>query len=93
MSKFQKIDFYRSKRATSYSLLPFRFTELDRDRYVLTNVAGEFLTIPKTSLAPFVRHDLEASTPLYTELLARQFLSTVTFTLAVLRAGYKSVKF
>src|SRR2546422_6730602 len=75
MSKFQKIDFYRSKRATSYSLLPFRFTELDSDRYVLTNVAGEFLTIPKTSLAPFVRHELESSTALYHELLARQFLT------------------
>jgi uncharacterized protein len=74
MAKFQEIDSYRPKRATSYSLLPFRFTDLDGDRYVLTNVAGEFLTIPKTSLAPFVRHELDASDPLYTELLARQFL-------------------
>src|SRR5437899_305379 len=75
MSKFHTIEFYRQKRTTSYSLLPFRFTELDRDRYVLTNAAGDFFTIPKTSLAPFVRHELESSTALYHELLARQFLT------------------
>lgn len=74
MSKFQEIDFYRSRRAASYSLLPFRFTELDRDHYVLTNLAGEYLTIPKTDLGSFVRHELDASAPLYTELRARQFL-------------------
>jgi uncharacterized protein len=75
MSKFQGIDLFRSKQATSYSLLPFRFTELDRDRYVLTNIAGEFFTIPKAFLAPLVRHELEPSTALYTELRARQFLT------------------
>jgi uncharacterized protein len=75
MSKFRAIDSYRPKRSTTYSLLPFRFTELDSDRYVLTNIAGEFLTIPKTSLAPLVHHELQPSTPLYTELMARQFLT------------------
>jgi His-Xaa-Ser system radical SAM maturase HxsB len=75
MSKFKAIDFFRSKQTSGYSLLPFRFTELDRDRYVLTNIAGEFFTIPKASLAPFVRHELEPSTHLYTELRARQFLT------------------
>src|SRR5438093_10373468 len=74
MSKFLQIDSYKPASA-EYQLLPFRFIELDRDRYVLTNIAGEFFTIPKASLAPFVRHELEPSTPLYTELRARQFLT------------------
>ena len=74
MTKFQTIDFYRGKRPTTYSLLPFRFTALDEERYVLTNLAGEFLTMPKASLAPIVRHELAHSSPLYAELLARQFL-------------------
>lgn len=75
MSQFQGIEFYRPTRGRAYSLLPFRFTELDCDRYVLTNVAGEFLIIPKEFLAPFVRHELEPSTALYTELRARHFLA------------------
>src|SRR2546426_7399929 len=33
MTKFQTIDFYRGKRPTTYSLLPFRFTALDEERY------------------------------------------------------------
>ena len=75
MSKFQEIDQYRPTRTAPYSLLPFRFTELDADRYVLTNVAGEFVIVPKTALKPVVCHELEPSSPLYTELLARQFLT------------------
>ena len=75
MSKFQSIEFYRRGRDAQYSLLPFRFTELDDGHYVLTNLAGEFLTIPKPALAAIVHHELEPSSPLYTELLARQFLT------------------
>jgi His-Xaa-Ser system radical SAM maturase HxsB len=75
MTKFQTVDFYRDKQAAGYSLLPFRFTELDAERYVLTNLAGEFLTIPRASLAPIVRHELSPASPLYTDLLARQFLT------------------
>src|SRR4030081_281781 len=75
MSKFQRIDFYREPRRPTYSLLPFRFTALDAERHVLTNLAGEFLTIPKAALATIVRHELEPSSTLYTELLARQFLT------------------
>src|SRR5713101_8913836 len=74
MSQFQKIEFYRGSRVTTYSLLPFRFTELDRDRYVLTNVAGELMTLPKAALPAIVHHQLERSSPLYTELLARHFV-------------------
>ncbi len=82
MSKFQEIEFYRSRRGGSYSLLPFRFAELDSHRYVLTNLAGEFLTVPKGALAPFVRHELEPSSPLYTELRARHFLTDTSSSIA-----------
>lgn len=74
MSKFQPIEFYGKKRPSTYQLLPFRFSELDADRYVLSNMSGEFLVAPKASIKPFVEHQLEDTDPLYKDLRARHFL-------------------
>src|SRR5216683_328681 len=82
MTKFQSVEFYRRGPGARYSLLPFRFTELDNERYVLTNLGGEFLTVPKTALAAIVHHELGSSNPLYSELLARQFLTNRTSSIA-----------
>jgi len=73
MSKFQEIDFYRSPNAT-YSLLPFRFTELDSEKYVLSNLAGEYLVAEKSLLPDLIRHRLSPNHPIYSELRARHFL-------------------
>lgn len=73
MSKFEKIEFYTKKKHT-YQLLPFRFTELDESRHVLSNMAGEFLVIDKTEVPKIIRHELSESDPIYIKLRSRHFL-------------------
>jgi uncharacterized protein len=73
MSKFRTIDFYKSFK-TGYSLLPFRFTELDAENYVLSNIAGEHLIANKDVLPPLINHQLDPDHPTYIELRARHFL-------------------
>jgi His-Xaa-Ser system radical SAM maturase HxsB len=74
MSKFQKIDFYRSSDP-SYSILPFRFTRLDGEEYVLTNMAGEYVTAPREKITQFASHTLPSHDDTYVELRARHFLT------------------
>ncbi len=73
MSKFQKIEFYKTPQS-SYTLLPFRFTSLDSDRYVLTNAAAEYLIAPREKVFDFVQHKLSSDDSLYIQLRARHFL-------------------
>lgn len=73
MSKFQNLEFYKSSQS-SYTLLPFRFTSLDRDRYVLTNAVGEYLITTRDKIFDFVQHKLASDEPTYIELRARHFL-------------------
>jgi len=73
MSKFQKIEFYKTPQS-SYTLLPFRFTSLDSDRYVLTNAAAEYLIAPRVKVFDFVQHKLSSDDSLYIQLRARHFL-------------------
>ena len=73
MSKFQTIEFYKTAQS-SYTLLPFRFTSLDRDRYVLTNAVGEYLITTRDKVFDFVEHKLSSDDPTYIELRARHFL-------------------
>lgn len=74
MSKFQKIEFYSNKKE-QYSLLPFRFERLRDDKYVLTNLSGEYLTLPRSDLEKFVRHQLDSGTIEYIDLRAKHFLT------------------
>src|SRR5215831_15462035 len=73
MSKFQNLEFYKTAQS-SYTLLPFRFTALDRDRYVLTNAVGEYLITTREKVFDFVEHKLSHEDSIYTELRARHFL-------------------
>ena len=73
MSKFQPIEFYKNK-SHSYELLPLRFEVLDDENYVVTNMAGEYLTLPRDKLSKLVKHELTASDPDYVNLRARHFL-------------------
>lgn len=58
----------------SYSLLPFRFTKLDSSRYVITNIAGEYLVLPRSVLHQFVRFQLPMHSPVYNSLKSKHFL-------------------
>src|SRR5256884_248320 len=73
MSKFQNLEFYKTAQS-SYTLLPFRFTSLDRDRYVVTNAVGEYLITTREKIFDLVQHQLSSDDPTYIELRARHFL-------------------
>ena len=73
MSQFRTIEFYKAPKP-SYRLLPFRFTSLDQDRYVLTNMAGEYLISPRDKLFDLLQHTLSEADPNYIELRSRHFL-------------------
>jgi uncharacterized protein len=73
MSEFHQIESYKP-HLQSYQLLPFRFTELNERKYVVTNLAGEFITLPKEIIPLLINHELEEDNPLYTELRAKHFL-------------------
>jgi His-Xaa-Ser system radical SAM maturase HxsB len=74
MSKFQEISFYSQKKDQGYKLLPFKFSELDSERYLLTNIAGEFIILEKPLLESFIQHRLEVNDDAYINLRSKQFL-------------------
>ncbi len=74
MSKFQPISFYARQDPNPYQLLPFRFSELNSEKYLLTNLAGEYHTLAKSTLRDFAKHQLNATDPEYINLRAKQFL-------------------
>ena len=90
MSKFQPITFFdRRQGATGtdaasaskqgaatngYQLMPFKFTELDADRFVMTNIAGEYLVLPKQQVREFADHTLSTSSDAYIDLRSYHFL-------------------
>jgi uncharacterized protein len=73
----------------AYTLLPFRFLPLDKDRYVLSNLAGEHVVLPRETLHGFIRHDLKRHSVHYDTLKSRHFLlddeSTVALDLLSLK--------
>ncbi len=79
MSKFQPITFFETapehKPNLDYRLLPFRFSELDHARYVLTNVAGEYLVANKEDVHSFANHTLSSTSSTYVRLRSRHFLA------------------
>jgi His-Xaa-Ser system radical SAM maturase HxsB len=65
---------YTPSVSDGYQLLPFRFLELDGDRFVVTNFVGQHLVLPKSTLRALIRHELPADEPSFAELESRQFL-------------------
>ena len=74
MSKFHGIELYKPSQSSVYTLLPLRFSPLDQDHYVLTNLAGEYLRLKRGILHEFLHHKLSNDDPNYIELRARHFL-------------------
>lgn len=48
-----------------YQLLPFNFTQLDGERYVVTNMAGEYVTLERQDLKRLVGHELRPDEPVF----------------------------
>src|SRR5258708_29931263 len=68
--------------AQSYRLLPFDFERLREDRYVLTNMAGEFIVVHRTTLEQFIDGKLLPTESGYSELKAKHFLEAPASLLA-----------
>ena len=56
MRAFQELRLYQPTRQ-AYVVLPLRFTGLNERQYVVTNLAGEFLTVERGTLQRFLRHE------------------------------------
>src|SRR6266481_3569536 len=72
-SVFKDEEFYLPAHHT-YSLLPFRFSRLDSDRYVAVNEIGESQVLRRDELELLVRKRLPQTSPLYYALKASNFL-------------------
>jgi His-Xaa-Ser system radical SAM maturase HxsB len=58
-----------------YTVLPFRFLALGKDREVLTNDWGEWLLAPRGTSARLVQRAIAPAEPLYRQLRGKQFLN------------------
>ncbi|MER9104437.1 His-Xaa-Ser system radical SAM maturase HxsB [Mesorhizobium sp. M0848] len=74
MTKFAPATEFQRPLDDTYQLAYFRFSQLDDERYVLTNQAGEYLVLPRALLASFVKHELPSTHPAYSRLRSKQFL-------------------
>lgn len=74
MSKFQSLQKYEETLASGYRLLPFRFTHLEGDTYVASNMVGEFTVMDRAALDDFAGGRLAPHDPVYSELKAKHFL-------------------
>src|SRR5689334_9282503 len=74
MSHFQGIEHYQPASST-YHLLPFRFSPLQQEKYLLTNLAGEYLIVERPILLDLLAHRLTSESPTYRMLRARHFLT------------------
>lgn len=82
MGRFKTIEQYEAPASAGYRLLPFRFTRLDDNSYVLTNLAGEYLLLAPDKLRALVRHQLPSDSPEYIDLRARHFIEDAVGTAA-----------
>ncbi len=74
MARFQDRSHYQAGEGSPYRLLPFNFTPFDGDRYVLTNMVGEYALVKRDELHALVGHRLTPKDPSYSDLIARHFL-------------------
>lgn len=74
MTKFQPLSTYEQGLGDGYKLLPLRFTALDDERYVLTNLVGEHHVVPKPTAHDFFNYRLNPGTDEYRALKSKHFL-------------------
>lgn len=74
MSKFRPLLEYQESLVNGYRLLPFRFTSLDDQDYVLTSQAGEFIVLDRPTLHALVLHRLLATNRVYDDLKSKHFI-------------------
>jgi uncharacterized protein len=83
VSKFQPLSLYEESLTEGYHLLPFRFTRLKDDEYVLTNQAGEYVTVAREIIEELVRHRLSPTSEVYCDLKSKHFLMDADSNVAI----------
>ena len=83
MSKFRPLVAFEAGLGSNYKLLPLRFSNLDEDRYVLTNMVGEYHILPKATANQFFKHNLSRGSDDYRELKSKHFLLDTDFSVAI----------
>lgn len=73
--RFRGHEAFRGRTGSGYALLPMRLISLDAGRYVLTNFAGEYVVLPKTTVRRLVRHELDATSDVFDELVSKHFVT------------------
>jgi His-Xaa-Ser system radical SAM maturase HxsB len=73
ISKFKKQDYYDSQ-ITNFEYLPFRFIKLDSQRYVITNISGEFIVLPNEDFDLLRNKTIEKNSNLYYDLKSKHFI-------------------
>lgn len=86
---FNQADAYS---AIGYGLLPFRFLRFDTDRYLLTNLVGEYLLLDEADFHRLVKHELPQTSDLYFDLKGKHFVydDTSDAALELLAAKYRT---
>jgi uncharacterized protein len=74
VSKFLPLAAYDAAADGQYQLLPFKFTALEDDRYVLTNMVGEHMVVDRGVVHALARHTLQVSHHDYHQLKTKHFL-------------------
>lgn len=73
-NKFQTLERYEQSSTTGYQLLPFRFTRLEGNTFVLTNQAAQFVLLERDIVADLVNHKLKPDSEHYQQLKSKHFL-------------------
>lgn len=74
MAKFRGAAAFDASAASDYTMMPWRFTTLDDENYVATNMAGEFVVMSGTEVADFASGRMNPEDRLYDELKSKHFL-------------------
>lgn len=72
--RFVGLEDYQDRSGGTYSLLPFRFLPLDEERYIASNIAGDYIVLKRAEIHGLVTKSLSMHSPLYHELKSRHFL-------------------
>ncbi len=88
-SSFKPVKAFQS---SGYQLLPFRFKRLKAERYLLTNLVGEYYILAAKDLQRLLAHQVSLSEELYCDLNAHHFVADngATSPLHLLAAKYRT---
>lgn len=91
-SKFNSLETSYKGSGTNYSLLPVRFLKLDDKRYLVTNIAGEYLILENKELYSFLNKKIEINSHIYNELKSKHMLidSDSSVAIDLLAAKYRT---